>query len=212
MLPRSSGRRRCGAATTAGRAGDPNPNCDQLHATRFKITGTFTPGTPARPTPDDCRSAAAGRSARGTFTVAIDTADENILDVTGDKVPDRCGAVSGTRPATFEASYTFTVTRVDDGNGWVDSYLLNGTVDQGGVKRGTTRSSTAPRSPRVAPASARAASSCTAPTARSLEPPSVADDDTTIAGFGDYTLYQRSRSSDDGEVARRARRARRSSS
>jgi hypothetical protein len=87
----------------------------------FKITGTFTPST-ARPVD----VAGCWPAGTWTFSVTLDPTDDNILDVTGDMLPDRCGKVAGTQPATFKQSYSFTVTRTDDGDGYVDSYTMSG--------------------------------------------------------------------------------------
>ena len=87
----------------------------------FKVSGTFTPST-ARPVD----VAGCWPAGTWTFSLTLDATDDNILDVTGDKLPDRCGKVAGTSPATFRSSYSFTVTRTDDGDGFVDSYAVNG--------------------------------------------------------------------------------------
>ena len=109
---------------------DPNPN-NLVCTDSFRITGTFVPGTPARPTmdPDMPLDPFTGCWPVGTwnFTVSIDPSDENIQDITGDKQPDRCGRVAGTSIATFDSGYSFTVTRVQDANGtdFVDDYRVN---------------------------------------------------------------------------------------
>ncbi|HLL21534.1 MAG TPA: hypothetical protein VK427_05355 [Kofleriaceae bacterium] len=85
----------------------------------FKITGTFTPSG-ARPADvGGCWPAGTW-----TFSVALDPSDDAILDVTGDRMPDRCGKVSGTSAATFKSSYSFVVTRTDDGQGYADAYMM----------------------------------------------------------------------------------------
>ena len=114
---------------------DPNPN--KLVCTdAFKVTGSFVPGTPARPVtdPEDPASPFTGCWPVGTwnFTVTIDPTDENIQDITGDQVADRCGSVTNTSIATFDASYSFTVNRTADANeDWIDSYTLTGSVQEG---------------------------------------------------------------------------------
>jgi hypothetical protein len=109
-------------------------------ADAFKVTGTFTPGTPARPatdpTPDETGAYPpfTGCWPFGTwnFTVAIDPSEDAIQDFNNDKVPDRCGTVSGTSIATFESSYSFTVTRMDDAkDDFIDTYTLAGTTQDG---------------------------------------------------------------------------------
>jgi hypothetical protein len=108
---------------------DPNPLAIAC-TDAFKITGTFTAST-ARPV-DNPATLEVDESVGGcwpagtwTFGVTLDPGDENIIDVTGDKLPDRCGRVAGTAAATFEASYAFTVTRTDDGDGYIDTYAMN---------------------------------------------------------------------------------------
>lgn len=109
----------------------------------FKVTGSLTPD-PANPRPiTDPNSPDpnnpdpfTGCWPVGTwnFTVTIDPSDENINDVDGDQMGDRCGTVSGTKAATFDASYSFTVSRLKegmDGQGPEDSYALNGAVQEG---------------------------------------------------------------------------------
>jgi hypothetical protein len=102
----------------------------------FKVTGSLTPSTP-RPVedPNNPGDPFTGCWPVGTwnFTVTIDPSDENIIDVDGDQQGDRCGVVSGTTAATFDASYSFTVNRREgsDGQGPEDSYVLNGAVQEG---------------------------------------------------------------------------------
>ena len=97
-----------------------NPNPLAIQCTdAFKINGTFTPST-ARPTD----VAGCWPAGTWTFSVTLDPSDEAILDINGDKQPDRCGRVSGTVPATFKASYSFIVTRTDDGEGYADAYMM----------------------------------------------------------------------------------------
>ncbi len=89
----------------------------------FKVTGTFTPSS-ARPVDvGGCWPAGTW-----TFGVTLDPSDEAILDVTGDKLPDRCGRVAGTTAATFKASYSFVVTRTDNGEGYADGYMMAGST------------------------------------------------------------------------------------
>ncbi len=118
---------------------DPNPN--KLVCTdAFKVTGTFVPD-PAwpRPTqdPDNMADPFMGCWPVGTwnFTVSLDPSDENVQDITGDMVADRCGRITGTSPATFDSSYNFVVTRAadpDGGTDYIDDYRLNGSVQEGG--------------------------------------------------------------------------------
>jgi hypothetical protein len=91
------------------------------------ITGTFTAGTPVQP-PDVSGCWPVGT---WTFTVALDPADDNVLDITGDDQPDRCGRVSGTNAAVFDASYSFVVNRTMTEDGWDESYVLTGAVQDG---------------------------------------------------------------------------------
>jgi hypothetical protein len=87
----------------------------------FLVSGTFTAST-ARPVDvGGCWPAGTW-----TFSVSLDPTDDHILDITGDKLPDRCGKINGTSPAAFKSSYSFTVTRTDDGDGFVDAYAMNG--------------------------------------------------------------------------------------
>jgi hypothetical protein len=108
---------------------DPNPLAIAC-TDAFTVTGTFTPSTarpvdnPATPNIDES-VAGCWPAGMWTFTAALDPTDDNILDVSGDKIPDRCGRVAGTQAATFEAGYAFTVTRTDDGDGYVDAYAMN---------------------------------------------------------------------------------------
>lgn len=99
---------------------DPNPlaiSCTD----GFKVSGTFTASTPRPVDVEGCWPAGTW-----TFQLSLDPTDDQILDVTGDQLPDRCGRVPSTSPATFESSYAFTVTRTDQGNGYVDSYAMAG--------------------------------------------------------------------------------------
>src|SRR5687767_9646792 len=79
---------------------DPNPLAIAC-TDAFKVSGTFTPST-ARPvdnpaTPDvDETVAGCWPAGTWTFSVTLDPSPENIIDVTGDKMPDRCGQVAGT--------------------------------------------------------------------------------------------------------------------
>lgn len=87
---------------------DPNPNkltCSDA----FKISGSFVE---SEPRPADV----AGCWAVGTwtFTVSRDPGEDNVLDITGDQKPDRCGAVSGTTAATSETNFVFQVTLEGD--------------------------------------------------------------------------------------------------
>lgn len=118
----------CGVGSDAGDDGGgddgpvepttPNPLGIQC-TDAFKVSGTFTPGT-ARPADvGGCWPAGTW-----TFSVSLDPSDDAILDITGDKMPDRCGKVAGTQAATFKSSYSFVVTRVDDGDGYADSYVM----------------------------------------------------------------------------------------
>jgi hypothetical protein len=103
----------------------PNPN-GMVCTDAGKVTGTFAPGTPAKP--DDVE----GCWPVGTwnFTVALDPSDDNVLDITGDDQPDRCGRVTGTSPGTFDASYSFVVERMLTDDGWDESYVLTGAVKE----------------------------------------------------------------------------------
>lgn len=106
-------------------------------ADAFKVSGSMTPKAPLRPTmdPNNPADPFTGCWPVGTwnFTVSLDPSNENIIDVDGDQQGDRCGSVSGTRPATFDASYSFTVDRAEgsDGQGPADSYTLVGAVAEG---------------------------------------------------------------------------------
>lgn len=99
---------------------DPNPLA-MACTDGFKVTGTFTASTPRPADVEGCWPAGTW-----TFQLALDPTDDQILDITGDQLPDRCGRVAGTTAATFESSYSFTVTRTDDGDGYVDSYAMAG--------------------------------------------------------------------------------------
>jgi hypothetical protein len=113
---------------------DPNPN-NLVCTDAFKITGTFTAGLPARPLTDAEGAPFTGCWPYGTwnFTVTRDTSEENIQDITGDQKGDRCGAVPATQAATFDASYSFTVTQQPDANvDFIDIYTLAGQTVSGG--------------------------------------------------------------------------------
>ncbi|MBA3393242.1 MAG: hypothetical protein H0T89_11380 [Deltaproteobacteria bacterium] len=100
---------------------DPNP-LEIACTDAFKVTGSYTAGTPARPVDvEGCWPVGTW-----TFQLALDPTDDAILDVTGDSLPDRCGKVPGTTAATFESNYSFSVTRTDDGTGFQDSITMNG--------------------------------------------------------------------------------------
>ena len=101
----------------------------------FKISGSFTPGTPARPIDADTGLPITGCWPVGTwtFTVTRDPGDENVLDLTGDDRPDRCGEVANTAAPTIDPSYSFNVKReyVVEMNeeGYVETYQMIGAVD-----------------------------------------------------------------------------------
>lgn len=82
-----------------------NPNPLSIKCTdSFKVTGSFTPST-ARPTGvEGCWGAGTW-----TFQLSLDPSNEGILDVNGDKQPDRCGQVAGTQAAMFKTSYSFSL-------------------------------------------------------------------------------------------------------
>jgi hypothetical protein len=93
---------------------DPNPNRIQCSAA-FTITGSFAPGTPARPVevPTGCWPVGTW-----SFTATVDNTAE-VLDITGDKKGDRCGEVAGTNAPALAPSYSFRVDRspLNDDNG-----------------------------------------------------------------------------------------------
>ncbi|MBS1122304.1 MAG: hypothetical protein H6Q90_4532 [Deltaproteobacteria bacterium] len=117
---------------------DPNPNRYKCTAA-FTTQGTWTEGQPVRPVevPTGCWPVGTW-----TFTATVDDAQE-VVDITGDGVGDRCGTVPGTTAPSVDASYSFRVDRVDDpaSDGWVESYAYLGdmatfnkvSVSEGGV-------------------------------------------------------------------------------
>ena len=121
---------------------DPNPN-KKVCTDAFRVTGTFAEGTtPARPIDPDTNLPIGGCWPVGkwTFTVALDPTDDNILDLTGDGEPERCGKVAGTSAATFDARYSFDVTRTaivfgDGSDGFEEKYVLEGAVPDGELGR-----------------------------------------------------------------------------
>jgi hypothetical protein len=111
-----------------------------LCAEAFTVTGTFAPGTPARPatapSPDETGTfppfTGCWPVGTWTFSVAIDTTGATLQDFNGDGVNDRCGEVSDTKVATFESSYSFVVNRTDDAKeDYIDSYTLTGAAVSG---------------------------------------------------------------------------------
>jgi hypothetical protein len=120
---------------------DPNPQ-RLVCSDAFTLTGTFTPGTPARPTDmnDPAYTLGCWPVGTWTFTATRDATDERILDITGDGKPERCGAVPGTQAAALDASYTLNVSRVLDNtpgiDGYVESYAIAGGVKVGSVWNG----------------------------------------------------------------------------
>lgn len=118
----------CGVGDEDDLGGDPNPNGLRCSAA-FTVTGTFSPGTPARPLDPETSLPIDGCWPVGTwtFTAAVDTTQE-VVDITGDGVGDRCGEVSGTSAPTLEASYSFRVDRTEDpaSDGLVESYTYLG--------------------------------------------------------------------------------------
>lgn len=101
----------------------------------FKISGTFAPGTPARPIDMDTGAPITGCWPVGTwtFTVTRDPGADNVLDLTGDGAPDRCGEVAKTTAPTIDASYAFTVKREyvvePTEEGYIESYQMTGAVE-----------------------------------------------------------------------------------
>jgi hypothetical protein len=112
----------CGVGDDKVEPNDPNPE-NIVCTDNFKLTGTFTPGLPARDadSPTGCWPVGTWN-----FTAALDPSSDTIRDITGDQLPDRCGEVAKTAPATFDASYNFTVTRTMDADGWVEDTQLTG--------------------------------------------------------------------------------------
>lgn len=108
---------------------DPNPN-GIICTDSFTLTGTFTPGTPVRDadSPTGCWPVGTW-----TFRAALDPTDDRIIDVTGDKKPDRCGTVAKTSAATFDPQYSFVVNRTMDPNGddWVETYAVPNATPSG---------------------------------------------------------------------------------
>jgi hypothetical protein len=105
---------------------DPNPNGIACSDT-FVITGTFTEGVPARPIDPETQMPVGGCWPVGTWTwtAALEMTME-VPDITGDGVGDRCGSVAGTSRPTVNSNYAFQVMRVDDGEGFVESYEWTG--------------------------------------------------------------------------------------
>jgi hypothetical protein len=116
---------------------DPNPN-RMVCSEGFTVRGTWAAGTPARPLDEPTGCWPVGT---WTFTATIDPQYE-AADLDGDAVGERCGQVPGTSAPTLEPSYSFTVNRVDNGDGWEESYIFNGEearlfrikVSEGGAK------------------------------------------------------------------------------
>ena len=122
----------------------PNPNPTKLVCSdSFRITGTFAESAnPPRPIDTDTGLPITGCWPVGkwTFTVALDPTDDSILDLTGDDQADRCGKVAGTSAATFDARYSFDVTRTnvvfpDGSEGFEEKYVLEGAVPDGNFSR-----------------------------------------------------------------------------
>jgi hypothetical protein len=115
---------------------EPNPN-EVVCAGAFTLAGTFTPGTPAQPPPNDPEYDSCWPFGLWTFKATVDNTAE-VLDITGDGVGDRCGEVQGTTPASVSTSYSFRVNReadIDDGGtpndtsddaqiGWKNVYTI----------------------------------------------------------------------------------------
>jgi hypothetical protein len=104
------------------------------------VTGTFAPGTPARPTMDSTPDETGAYPpftgcwpfGKWTFSVAVNPAPEAQQDFNNDGAPDRCGEVSDTKAATFEPSYSFDVTRTADAQqDFVDTFTLGGSTQDG---------------------------------------------------------------------------------
>jgi len=120
----------CGVGDDAG-GGDPDLNPNRLKCSAaFKTTGSFTPGTPARPIDPDTTLPVGGCWPVGTwtFTATIDN-DAPVVDITGDGEGERCGALGGTQPPTIEGSYSFKVDRTEDpdSDGLLETYTYLGT-------------------------------------------------------------------------------------
>jgi hypothetical protein len=113
---------------------DPNPN-KLVCSDAFKITGTLTTAAPTKPTtdPNDPASPYTGCWPVGTwnFTATIDSADDAVLDLDKDGVPDRCGRVAGTQaPSIDTAGYSFTYARVIDTAGeYTDTLTVAGATE-----------------------------------------------------------------------------------
>ena len=104
------------------------------------ISGTFKPGTPARPatdaTPDETGAyppfTGCWPFGTWTFSVTVNQSADALQDFNNDGAADRCGQVPDTKAATFEPSYSFDVTRMPDAaNDFVDSFTLAGSTQDG---------------------------------------------------------------------------------
>lgn len=113
----------CGVGDDGGGGPDVNPNRIKCTAA-FTTQGTWAEGTPVRPPeiPTGCWPVGTWN-----FTAMVDATQE-VVDVTGDGVGDRCGEVSGTQAPSVLAGYSFRVDRVDDpaSDGWLESYTYLG--------------------------------------------------------------------------------------
>jgi hypothetical protein len=172
---------------------DPNPN-GLVCTDAFKITGTFTPGTPARPTvdPADPTAPFTGCWPYGTwsFTVSRDPGEENIQDITGDQKADRCGAVSGTQVASFDSSYSFVVSRTPDAEAeYIDNYTLPGATVVSGRTMWNDKVLYKVKVTEGGGAQCEGGLELYSADGKSYWNLHPQQGDTTISGFGDFHLY-----------------------
>jgi hypothetical protein len=173
---------------------DPNPQ-KIVCSDQFKLNGTFTPGTPARPVTDEAGDPFTGCWPVGTwtFTAAIEASDENIPDITDDGVGDRCGRVEGTQVAVADGSYSFTVTRTPDPDlDYKDSYAVVGAVPEGMKLRWNNKYVTRVKVTEGGGLECEGGLELLSMDGKSYWNMKPSQGGTTIIGFGEFRLFQES--------------------
>lgn len=173
---------------------DPNPN-KLTCSDGFKVSGSFTQ-TEDRPADvEGCWAIGEWK-----FTASRDTTDDNVLDITGDKQPDRCGSVAGTAAATADPTYTLVVTRIvepsptPDPEVLIEDYKLEGQTESGGNRMWNGKVLARMKVTEGGGGECSGAVELYSTDGKQYwnMRPDLSSDGTTLTGFGQYMAYEES--------------------